>query len=172
MPFNEEDCKDETLKSKIARHLECPVCLHIPDTSPVFQCNNGHIICCRCRVKLNKCPVCRAPLGYSRSLTSEKLISLLSLANNEDPIDETVRYSLLWDIIRNAMKDKALRAEVGITSKQKEVEMSWDFLRLIILKSYQQNTFHFLILSLLHIMNVYYSIQYIYILWFDSIYIS
>ena len=95
MLLKEEDGKGETLRSKIAGHLECPVCLHIPDTSPVFQCNNGHIICCRCRVKLNKCAVCRTPLGYSRSLTSEKLISLLSLANNEDPIDETVRYSLL-----------------------------------------------------------------------------
>jgi len=82
MLFKEEDWKDETLKSRIAGHLECPVCLHIPDTSPVFQCNNGHTICCRCRVKLNKCPVCRVPLGYSRSLTSEKLISLLALANN------------------------------------------------------------------------------------------
>jgi len=60
------------------------------------------------------------------------------------------------------MKDKALRAEEGITLKQKEVEMSWDFLRLNILKSFQQNTFHFIILSLLHIMNVYYLIQYIY----------
>ena len=95
MLLKEEDGKGETLRSKIAGHLECPVCLHIPDTSPVFQCNNGHIICCRCRVKLSKCPVCRVPLGYSRSLTSEKLISILSLANNEDPIDESVKYSLL-----------------------------------------------------------------------------
>ena len=81
MLFKEEEWKDETLKSRIAGHLECPVCLHIPDTSPVFQCNNGHTICCRCRVKLNKCPICRVPLGYSRSLTSEKLISLLYLAH-------------------------------------------------------------------------------------------
>ena len=95
MLFKEEDGKGETLMSKIAGHLECPVCLHIPDTSPVFQCNNGHIICCRCRVKLSKCAVCRVPLGYSRSLTSEKLISILCLANNEDPIDDSVKYSLL-----------------------------------------------------------------------------
>ena len=86
MPLKEKDRKEETLKSKIAGNLECPVCLQIPDTSPVFQCINGHIICCKCRIKLSICPVCRVPFGYSRSLTSEKLISLLSLDKNEDRI--------------------------------------------------------------------------------------
>ena len=86
MPLQEEDRKEETLKSKIAGNLECPVCLNIPDTTPVFQCKNGHIICSGCRAKLNICPVCRVPFGYSRSLTSEKLISLLSLDKNEDGI--------------------------------------------------------------------------------------
>ena len=71
---------------KIAGNLECPVCLHIPDTTPVFQCKNGHIICSGCRGKLNICPVCRVPFGYSRSLTSEKLISLLFREKKEDQL--------------------------------------------------------------------------------------
>ena len=67
----------ESWKAKLREELECPVCLTTPNTGPVFQCNNGHLICCNCREKLVTCPVCRVQLGYSRNLTSEKMISLL-----------------------------------------------------------------------------------------------
>ena len=75
--------QSDNLEAKLREQLECPVCLTIPNTGPVFQCNNGHLICCHCRERLVTCPVCRVPLGYSRNLTSEKLISILSLNKNE-----------------------------------------------------------------------------------------
>ncbi len=55
--------------------LECPVCLRIPRSAPVFQCERGHVVCNECHPKLSRCPVCRLPLGKTRSLISEKVLS-------------------------------------------------------------------------------------------------
>ena len=81
--MEDQNSKSTILKVTIGGHLECPVCLSVPNTGPVFQCDNGHLICCKCRPKLIACPVCRIRLGYSRNLTSEKLIALLSLNRND-----------------------------------------------------------------------------------------
>ena len=81
--MEDQKSKATSLKVTIGGHLECPVCLDVPNTSPVFQCDNGHLICCKCHPMLTTCPVCRIRLGYSRNLTSEKLIALLSLNRNE-----------------------------------------------------------------------------------------
>ena len=64
--------------SKVAKlsipeeHLVCPVCLTVPRSSPVRQCNRGHIVCPDCYAKLEeeeevaddavaqkRCPTCR-----------------------------------------------------------------------------------------------------------------
>jgi E3 ubiquitin-protein ligase SIAH1 len=55
--------------------LECPVCLRVPRSAPIFQCVRGHIVCNECHAKLETCPVCRVPLGSTRSLISEKVLS-------------------------------------------------------------------------------------------------
>lgn len=57
--------------------LECPVCLRIPRCAPIFQCERGHVVCNECHPKLVTCPVCRLPLGKTRSLISEKVLSRL-----------------------------------------------------------------------------------------------
>ena len=61
--------------------LECPVCLRIPRCAPVFQCERGHVVCNECHPKLVTCPVCRLPLGKTRSLISEKVLSRYLEAN-------------------------------------------------------------------------------------------
>ena len=55
--------------------LECPVCLRIPRSAPIFQCERGHVVCSECHPKLVTCPVCRLPLGKTRSLISEKVLA-------------------------------------------------------------------------------------------------
>ena len=55
--------------------LECPVCLRFPRSAPIFQCERGHIVCSECHPKLVTCPVCRLPLGKTRSLISEKVLA-------------------------------------------------------------------------------------------------
>jgi len=54
--------------------LECPICLEIPKSKPIYQCDNGHLICKTCRQKVTVCPQCRKPLGENRSLIAEKLL--------------------------------------------------------------------------------------------------
>ena len=53
----------------IRRELECPVCLEVPKSGPIYQCNFGHTIC--------KVKVLIFLFGgkYSRDLNSEHLNS-------------------------------------------------------------------------------------------------
>ena len=63
----------------IREDLQCPVCLKIPRTTPIFQCEQGHILCNTCHPRLHDCPVCRRPLRNTRCLVVEKIISKLPL---------------------------------------------------------------------------------------------
>lgn len=60
--------------------LECPVCLLLPQETPIYQCDNGHIICKTCHARLTNCPQCRKPLGESRNLFAEKFLVKLMKA--------------------------------------------------------------------------------------------
>ena len=58
--------------------LECPVCLKIPRTAPIYQCSQGHIHCEACHPRLEECPVCRSSIaGNIRSLVVEKILERL-----------------------------------------------------------------------------------------------
>ena len=46
-----------SIKDKEA-DLECPVCLEIAD-SPIYSCQESHVICSTCMPKLSSCPECR-----------------------------------------------------------------------------------------------------------------
>ena len=61
----------------IREDLQCPVCLKIPRTTPIYQCESGHIHCKSCHPKLTNCPVCRSVVGSTRNLTAEKMIARL-----------------------------------------------------------------------------------------------
>jgi len=39
---------------------ECPVCLEV-STSPIYSCDEQHIICSDCKPKVKICPECREP---------------------------------------------------------------------------------------------------------------
>lgn len=57
--------------------LECPVCLDtIPP--PAAQCMNGHLVCARCRIRAEKCPVCRQRYSAGRSLIAEQVYSSIT----------------------------------------------------------------------------------------------
>jgi len=59
---------------KLTDLLECPVCLDIPRSAPIFSCRNGHLICAKCQPKLECCPICRSPDVGCRNGFAEKFV--------------------------------------------------------------------------------------------------
>ncbi|KAG7586022.1 Zinc finger SIAH-type [Arabidopsis thaliana x Arabidopsis arenosa] len=63
--------------------LDCPHCFD-PLKKPIFQCNNGHLACFLCCIKLKKrCSFCKLPIGDVRCRAMEKVIKsgLVSCSN-------------------------------------------------------------------------------------------
>ncbi len=69
-----EHLEKELAVISLKEHLECPVCLELPKSSPIYQCPNGHIVCNICHKKLQFCPQCREPLGKYRCRIAEELM--------------------------------------------------------------------------------------------------
>ena len=82
--------------------LECTVCLEIPkiDTR-VLQCNNGHIFCQVCYVKLDLCPTCR-----------KKLVCVSDIEKQHSPIRCLIAESLIRQFF-NAQTNHQIVAEIG-----------------------------------------------------------
>ena len=68
----------EKALQRVAKEMECPVCLEVPKTIPIFQCQQGHIHCKDCHPKLASCPLCRAKISEARSSIAEKIVSSLA----------------------------------------------------------------------------------------------
>ena len=71
--------KTEITFESLKEDLDCPVCYDVPESLPIYQCTQGHIICNSCYPKLNNCPVCRVILKslfspQIRALTVEKIL--------------------------------------------------------------------------------------------------
>lgn len=83
-----------TCMSNIMAALECPICLDtIP--APAYQCVNGHLICLMCRVKTEKCPVCRIKLSRGRSLLADQVYNSLIDAFDLRGQEESKRRKIL-----------------------------------------------------------------------------
>jgi len=52
--------------SKLSEQIECPVCLEVPTSGPVYVCPNGHFVCSKC--KGSNCPTCRDRMFNGKSL--------------------------------------------------------------------------------------------------------
>ena len=50
----------------LKRALECPICFQTPKAGPLYQCENGHILCSGCIEKVQECPQCRTTLPETR----------------------------------------------------------------------------------------------------------
>ncbi|XP_055677810.1 uncharacterized protein LOC129786669 isoform X1 [Lutzomyia longipalpis] len=80
--------------STILAAMECPVCMDtIPP--PAIQCQNGHLVCAKCRMRADKCPVCREKYHLSRSLIAEQVYnSIRDAFNLHDEMDGKLREKL------------------------------------------------------------------------------
>jgi len=43
----------------VEKELECPICLEVASQPPIYKCEEDHLICSKCRVKVRCCPQCR-----------------------------------------------------------------------------------------------------------------
>ena len=58
--------------------LICNVCWEVPQSSPIFQCPEGHIFCNGCQPKLSKCPVCQKGKITNINLIAQKILGTQS----------------------------------------------------------------------------------------------
>ncbi|XP_031253269.1 E3 ubiquitin-protein ligase SINA-like 10 [Pistacia vera] len=79
--------------------FDCPICYESL-SSPVFQCENGHIACSSCCTKImNKCPSCCLPIGYNRCRAIEKVLESIKVKcrNTKYGCKETTSFSKKLD---------------------------------------------------------------------------
>ena len=78
-------CLEEEI-SALSLDLECPVCLVIPRSAPVFLCRAGHSVCSECFPRLprnyrsRRCPICQAKYCNppARNFLAEKLLECVN----------------------------------------------------------------------------------------------
>ena len=70
--------------------LECPICFETIDSVPIYQCQNGHVVCKNCHPKLKTCPICRVDIikkskrdGLIRNLKLEEMVERLQSSVSE-----------------------------------------------------------------------------------------
>lgn len=57
-----------------------------------FQCQNGHILCLKCRARSDKCPICRDRYSLARCLLAEHVYtSLVQTFNLEEGQEGSMR---------------------------------------------------------------------------------
>jgi len=67
-----------TVVSRLRETTECPVCLELPRSTPIYVCTNGHIVCNRCVEEI--CPKCRVPMAEGGHLNTS-LVAASFIAN-------------------------------------------------------------------------------------------
>ena len=72
--FRQTTIADDELR-ELEKELECPVCMDI-SRPPIYQCEEGHIICSACKPLLTQCPSCAK--GYSNPVIRCRFAEKLS----------------------------------------------------------------------------------------------
>jgi hypothetical protein len=73
-----EDVRPVLVLSELEMALMCPICHTLPQSSPIYQCQNGHTLCKMCWNRLNICPSCGEPLGKTRNLFAERMLERIT----------------------------------------------------------------------------------------------
>lgn len=66
--------ENERFLRELQESVECPVCFSVPRAPPVPCCQNGHVICTRCKEKVEHCPTCRIPMTNCVSQVAATII--------------------------------------------------------------------------------------------------
>jgi len=66
--------ESERFLKELQDSVECPVCFSIPRAPPVPCCSNGHVICNKCKDKVDVCPTCRVTMTNCVSQVAATII--------------------------------------------------------------------------------------------------
>ena len=78
--------------------FECNVCLEVPKSSPIFQCQEGHIFCNVCHPKLHQqCPVCRRNLGNIKCLIAQKILKTTAATSDFSSLSFSSHLDSMWN---------------------------------------------------------------------------
>lgn len=104
MPLNYE--KLAATVQTILTAIECPVCFNtIP--SPFTQCQNGHLLCLKCRARSDRCPICRDRYSVVRCLLAEQIYTtLLETFNLQDGTHGKIREKIFGAKTCKSQHDK------------------------------------------------------------------
>jgi len=80
--------KYSTLTYKLKEHVECPVCLDVPTSGPIYTCPNGHFVCPKCKGQM--CPTCRGNMSNGKSLLAVTVIENIDHECNNDVCEESL----------------------------------------------------------------------------------
>ncbi|XP_016990083.2 LOW QUALITY PROTEIN: uncharacterized protein LOC108052242 [Drosophila rhopaloa] len=83
----------------ILRLVECPVC-GVTISPPAMQCQNGHLLCVDCRIRSERCPVCRDFYTPQRSLLAEQIFLTIANAFEMCRSEDKLRQKLFAGITR------------------------------------------------------------------------
>ena len=144
----------KAVNKNLTTELECTVCLEVPKVETrVYQCNNGHIFCQTCYIKLSMCPTCRQTLfnssdiennhGPIRCLLAENLIRQLTKIPNCDidhAIKDSTKTSIILDSSKHPEEEMIGKEEITLekimsSNKQRDFGVYWGR-RLPIIKNY------------------------------------
>ena len=111
--------------------LECPVCKILPRTTPIYQCENGHIYCNECKPNLRTCAVCRVTLGDIRSLICEQVIEYFLLCKLRDWVTIWLNYQensgdLLADVKVELNEGNSICDDFGVGDMEQENDPDCD----------------------------------------------
>lgn len=101
----------------ILKVIECPVCT-ATICPPVMQCQNGHLLCLDCRIRSDKCPMCRGFFTPIRSSVAEEIYSIITSAFKEFHTQGKLRDKIFGN--GNSALTKAKSYDSGNASKQRK----------------------------------------------------
>ena len=88
----------ESFLRELQESVECPVCFSIPRAPPVPCCQNGHVICAKCKEKVEVCPTCRVTMTNCVSQVllraGKDLLSPLNSGGSHDNPEDTTSLRL------------------------------------------------------------------------------
>lgn len=61
---------------EVPEQLRCPICFEVP-IKEIYQCKNGHTICCECEANVKQCPQCRIPIPVNGELIRNRALESL-----------------------------------------------------------------------------------------------